>query len=88
MLFFVITLFLKLKIIFRKTLKSFLISENISKAPKILEKILDMIWHPMNSKNIFRTFEKKLRTSKKDFEFQKIENIQKIRKVTKNFYKT
>jgi hypothetical protein len=29
----------------------------MSKAPKILETFLDMVWHPMNSKNIFRTFE-------------------------------
>jgi hypothetical protein len=31
-------------------------SENISMAPKILGKFLDMILHPINSKNIFRTF--------------------------------
>jgi hypothetical protein len=28
---------------------------------KILGKFLDMIWHPMNSKNIFRTFENVLK---------------------------
>jgi hypothetical protein len=27
------------------------------KGSKIIRNFLDMIWHPMNSKNIFRTFE-------------------------------
>jgi hypothetical protein len=36
-------------------------SENISKAPKLLGKFLDIIWHTMNSKNIFRTFEEKIK---------------------------
>jgi hypothetical protein len=39
-LFFEINQFLE-----RKMLKSFLEPENILKAPKILEKFLDMIWH-------------------------------------------
>jgi hypothetical protein len=50
---------------FRKRLKLFLISKKYPKAPKIIGKFLDMIWHPMNSKTLFRTFEKFLRTSNK-----------------------
>jgi hypothetical protein len=38
-------------------LKSYLTSEKYPKAPKILGKFLDMIRHPMHSKNIFRAFE-------------------------------
>jgi hypothetical protein len=34
-------------------------------ALKIIGKLLDMIWHPMNSKNIFITFENVLNTSNK-----------------------
>jgi hypothetical protein len=48
-LFFVIILFLKFKVISEKGSNRFLYSKNISKAPKTLGKLLDTIWHPMNS---------------------------------------
>jgi hypothetical protein len=57
LLFFVIILFLKLKNHFQKRLKSFSLSEKYLKGSKNSRKFLDMIWHPMNSKNIFITFE-------------------------------
>jgi hypothetical protein len=38
-------------------LTSYLMSENTPNAPKILGNFVDMIWHPMNSKNIFRVFD-------------------------------
>jgi hypothetical protein len=56
-LFFIIIIFLKLKVILEKRLKSFLISEKYLESSKNYRKILRHDLAPNELKNIFRTLE-------------------------------